>query len=109
MRRDVLIESNSGLLCKEQWQLEFYLAGSSILPSPLLLSPDMGADLEKKEKREGFIDFYVSAPLKWSIDIACEADRIEEHLGRYVLAGKYVPYLKAVLNFIDLFVLTYFR
>jgi hypothetical protein len=46
MRREALVESRSrnknGLLYEAQWQFEFYLAGSSILPTPFLLSPNVG-------------------------------------------------------------------
>ena len=49
MRKQSLLESRSrdstGLLYEAVWQFEFFLAASPLLPSPILLSPNVGADL----------------------------------------------------------------
>jgi hypothetical protein len=63
-------------------------------PDEYVYSPE---ENEKEEKiRDGFMDFYVNTQLKWSIEMVREADKLGEHLGRYILEGRYVPYLKAV-------------
>jgi hypothetical protein len=88
------------IILERHWQMEFYRAGSSLLPNGFSISPDVGYMFGCK----GFIDFYVDGKLKWGIELLREGKQLNQHLERFEPYGRYGDMVKkfqdyAILDF----------
>jgi len=86
--------SVDGTLYERQWQVEFYRAAVSALPSNCNISPDVGSVFDSK----GYIDFYINHNVCWGIELLREGKGAAEHQRRFAKGGVYDPIpLKAFL------------
>jgi hypothetical protein len=70
------------------WQSEFYHVGVSLLPVQHTLSPEVSRVFNDSVHQDA-VDFYVNGSLRWMIEFTSESDRLQEHLDRFLLGGKY--------------------
>ena len=68
---------------ESQWQVEFYLAGYTVLQYDHFISPDVG----KIYNSNGFVDFFINDKLKWAIELTREFNDIQGHIGRFEEGG----------------------
>lgn len=73
------------------WQQEFYYAASGAR-GPKFVSPNVRGALEI----QGFVDFYINDDFRWAIEMVSEGDRLQEHLDRFTVNGKYGNLLEIV-------------
>jgi len=70
-----------------QYQDEFYRCAHLHSEGSLVMFPEFGS-------AKGRVDFFVDSK-KWAIEVLRNGDRIEEHLARFALEGKYRRMLDA--------------
>lgn len=79
-------ESSNSYLYERGWQMEWYRAATTIVPTEASVSADVGPVFEKSA---GFLDFYVNRDLCWGVELIREGDRLLEHAQRFEEGGDY--------------------
>eukprot|EP01119_Soliformovum_irregulare_P013809 TRINITY_DN370_c0_g1_i1.p1 TRINITY_DN370_c0_g1~~TRINITY_DN370_c0_g1_i1.p1 ORF type:complete len:561 (+),score=61.51 TRINITY_DN370_c0_g1_i1:80-1762(+) len=70
------------------WQMEFYRAATSLLPSKHVISPDAGTTFNLK-KDTGYVDFWINDELKYAVELLREGIDMAEHERRFEVGGLY--------------------
>jgi hypothetical protein len=83
-------------LIESKFQMEFYAVARRLLKSHLKIDPDVGSHFGGALA----VDFYINGNTRWAIEFLVNSDRLNEHIGRFKLGGKYhkvIPFLQYIV------------
>lgn len=72
-------------LLERTWQMGWYKAATTAVPSHATVSADVGAIFGSV----GYLDFYVNGDLNWGIELLREGDRMKQYAKRFIEDGAY--------------------
>jgi hypothetical protein len=105
---------NDGFLLERAWQMEFYRAAFTLLPTnEHTISPDVGyifgigggkVDFNSPSAQDNTLCYYINDSLKWMIELMRESDKdtYNKHINKFKQGGLYENMVKQVNSWIIL-------
>ena len=85
LRESYSTGASPSVLYERQWQMSFYYAAASMVPSDISISPDIGPSFGSA----GYLDFYVNSQKQWGIELLRCGSDVAKHVNRFGQCGIY--------------------